>query len=103
MTPDFVEWYIRNDTGYIGVQFISTVEDFKKFFKVKNEKINTVLAIKHFGDGQEIMYRWTKKKGWGEPRQIDSAIREQMGDVYGKFVFKFDDFKSRLFDVVKLP
>lgn len=95
MAPDFIEWYIRNDEGYVGVRFVSTVEDFKKFFKIKKETINTVLAIKHFGDGQEILYRWTKKKGWGEPRQIDSAIRELMGDVYSTFVFDFDAFKRR--------
>ena len=90
MTPDFVEWYIHYNGEYVDTRFISTVEDFKKFFKVKNAKIDAILVIKHFGDGQEIMHRWTKKKGWAEPRKIDSDIREYMGDVYPTRYFDFD-------------
>lgn len=99
MKPDFIEWYVHFDGKYIDTRFVSTYEDFKKFFQVKNERIDAMLVIVHYEDGIEIMYRWTKKKGWADPRKIDSEIREVMGDVYPTKQFRFGypdiDVKSK--------
>lgn len=96
---EYLEWYVYFDGAYIDTRFVSTDEDFKKFFQVKNEKITAILVIVHYEDDIEVMYRWTKKKGWAEPRKIDSEIRSVMGDVYPTRQFRFGypdvDIKSK--------